>query len=381
MKINLVLALFCVLNSAEAIDYWLYSSPSEESMNRDLLANLGEKFTEGQYGYIDHMLIIKNGTIVYEKSYEHDYAKINEGRDTTYRYYNANLYPYHKNTGLHSMQSVTKSITSVVIGIAIANGDFPDVDVKMMEFFAEDDVQHLDNKKQNITIEDLLTMTPGFEWNEFSVPYHHPKNDCRLMEESSDWITFVVNRPMAYAPGTHFAYSSGVSQLLSAIFYKSAGMTISDYAKKHLFAPLGIQDFYWQETPKGLPDTEGGLFLYPGDLAKIGQLYLQEGKWGELQILPKNWVRDSGQMHVSDTGLYGDGKQNRGFGYHWWILPYAIGEKTSRIYAALGYGGQRLFIVPGHDLVAVFTGWNIYEFDALHIRVFQDFVLKAVENQ
>ena len=182
MKINLVLALFCVLNSAEAIDYWLYSSPSEESMNRDLLANLGEKFTEGQYGYIDHMLIIKNGKIVYEKSYEHDYAKINEGRDTTYRYYNANLYPYHKNTGLHSMQSVTKSITSVIIGIAIANGDFPNVDVKMMEFFAEDDVQHLDNRKQNITIEDLLTMTPGFEWNEFSVPYHHPKNDCRLME-------------------------------------------------------------------------------------------------------------------------------------------------------------------------------------------------------
>ena len=213
-------------------------------------------------------------------------------------------------------------------------------------------------------------MTPGFDWDEFNVPYNHPENDCRLMEESADWVAFVVNRPMAYPPGERFTYSSGVSQILSAIFLKSVGITIADYARDHLFWPLEIREFYWQKTPQGLPDTEGGLYLHPQDLAKIGQLYIQEGKWEDRQVIPKAWINASVELHVRDTGLYGDGNQNRGFGYHWWLLPYNTNEKASKIYTALGYGGQRLFIVPDHDLVAVFTGWNIYDIGSLHIQLF-----------
>lgn len=349
-------------------------------MNDDLLAELDQAFKKGQYGYIDHMLILKNGEIIHDSVYDHDYTKTNVGKDPDYRYHNAELYPYYKSTDLHTMQSVTKSITSAIIGIAIDRGDFPGVDAKMMDYFPHHQVQNLDDKKRQITIENLLTMTPGFDWDEFSVSYNHPKNDCRLMEESPDWVEFVVNRPMAYAPGEHFTYSSGVSQILSKIFLNTSGITISDYAKKHLFFPLGIRDFYWQTTPQGLPDTEGGLYLSTRDLANIGQLYLQKGQWEDQEIIPKTWIKDSVKLHVPDTKLYGNGKQNRGFGYHWWILPYTVQEKTSRIYTALGYGGQRLFVVPDHNLVAVFTGWNIYESGALDIRVFQSFVLKSAET-
>ena len=147
-------------------------------------------------------------------------------------------------------------------------------------------------------------MTAGIEWDEFSTPYHSPKNSCRQMEESEDWVKFVINRPIAYAPGTHFEYSSGISQLLSHIMLESTGVPIDEYAEVHLFRPLGITESFWQKTPQGLSDTEGGLYLQPHDLAKIGLLYLRDGMWEGKRILPEGWVEASVRPAVEHTNLY-----------------------------------------------------------------------------
>jgi CubicO group peptidase (beta-lactamase class C family) len=238
-----------------------------------------------------------------------------------------------------------------------------------MKFFNEGDILNVDQRKRNITLEDVLTMRTGIQWNE-SIPYTDPRNSCIRMEASNDWVKFVINRPMDNEPGTVFEYNSGATQLLSFIIKKSTGMYIDKYAEKYLFGPLGIRSYYWKRTPTKLPDTEGGLYLEPLDLAKIGALYLADGVWQGKQILPKGWVQSTVKPHVEDVAP-GSPTNNYGYGYQWWLMPNK-NNPTAYIYTCAGYGGQYMFVVPGADLIAVFTGWNIYKAPRLHSNVIFD---------
>jgi CubicO group peptidase (beta-lactamase class C family) len=158
---------------------------------------------------------------------------------------------------------------------------------------------------------------------------------------------------MASEPGDKFVYSSGVTELLGQILKKTTGKDPDDYARERLFGPLGIEAWYWKKTPTGLSDTEGGLYLTARDLAKIGYLYLKDGVWEGERILPQGFVAEAVAPLVTASG-------GRKYGFQWWLLPNE-GSKDSWTPAALGYGGQFLFVVPEHDLIAVFTGWNIYD--------------------
>jgi CubicO group peptidase (beta-lactamase class C family) len=171
---------------------------------------------------------------------------------------------------------------------------------------------------------------------------------------------------MAEEPGQSFVYNSGATQLLSYLIWKTTGKQTDAYAKEQLFGPLGITDFYWKHTPKGLADTEGGLYLAPRDLAKLGLLYMKDGVWEGKRILPETWVKSS---TVPRTATNVDGLA---YGYQWWLSPDA--------YVAWGYGGQLLLVAPRHDLVAVFTGWNIYEKPSLDPRLALERVLAAVRK-
>ena len=188
------------------------------------------------------------------------------------------------------------------------------------------------------------------------VTYTDPANSCANMEKSQDWIQFVLDQPIADAPGAKFVYNSGATELLSYLIKKGTGKQAHEYAAEQLFAPLGISESYWKTTPTGLADTEGGLYLTARDLAKLGYLYLHDGVWDGKRLLPEGWVKASTSPLV-DTRPGVD--RSRKYGYQWWVLPY--GKDGQHAYAALGYGGQRLIVVPEHDLIAVFTGWNIYE--------------------
>jgi CubicO group peptidase (beta-lactamase class C family) len=170
------------------------------------------------------------------------------------------------------------------------------------------------------------------------------------MEASRDWIQFVLDQPMAAEPGSVFVYPSGVTELLAEVLRKATGKQADAYAAEHLFGPLGISRFSWKRTPTGHPDTEGGLYLTPRDLAKIGYLYRNDGVWEGRRVLPEGWVAAS-TRHQSDPGSEGGGMK---YGYQWWVLPGAPSA-----FAGIGYGGQLLVVVPALELIAVFTGWNI----------------------
>jgi CubicO group peptidase (beta-lactamase class C family) len=289
-----------------------------------------------------------------------------------YNYYDPEWHPYYKETRLHTIQSVSKSVTSALIGIAIERGEIPDVDTKIMGYFEEYKLLFQDPLKKSITLRDLLTMTAGIKWDEFSYKYTDPLNNAATMESSSDWIKYILALPMELEPGEKFVYNSGITVLLSHILYKATDMHIDEYAEKYLFGPLGIDSFYWKKTPTGLVDAEGGLYLSTRDFAKFGHLYLNNGKWSEKQVLSPEWVKST----MSPDTLI-DGSKRR-YGYQWWLVPYT-GGSNKWIYSGSGYGGQYLLVFPEYDLIVVFNGWNIFDIPRPTIEYLSLRILESVQ--
>jgi Beta-lactamase len=350
---------------------WPKAAPESVGIDRAPIAALDRDLQTAKYPYVDSMLVIRCGRDVYERRYAHDYEKIyykeahtrgplNARLTGIYNYFDPHYHPYYQGTGAHTMQSVTKTVTSVTVGIAMYRGDFhAGLDTPIMKFFDASKVKNLDDRKRRITLKDLLTMRSGLDWDE-DLPYNDPHNGSSAMEATEDWIQFVIDRHMTHEPGTFFAYSSGVAELLSYVFQKATGQDVEAYATEHLFKPLGFEHQYWKRTPLGVVDTEGGLYLRPEDLAKIGFLYLHDGVWNGQRILSADWVTQS-------TTPSTDARRGMKYGFLWWLVPH--GKPTpSLAWAALGLGGQRLLVVPEDQLLLVFTGWDILESSTLNNR-------------
>jgi CubicO group peptidase (beta-lactamase class C family) len=259
------------------------------------------------------VLVIRHGYIVFEKYFA----------------------PYDAISS-HSLFSCTKSFVSALVGIAIDKGYITDVNRQVLSFFPQNSFADPDPSKQAITIENLLTMSSGLNWLEADETYD------KMYSSSRDWVKFVLDLPMAVRPGLMFNYSSGCSHLLSAIIQKTSGMNTYDFARATLFGPLGIKDPSWERDPSGIPIGGWGLSLSPRDMAKLGYLYLHEGKWEGKQIVPAHWVRSSTQPRIKADG----GWQ---YGYQWWV------DQSLSFFAAIGRYGQSIFVVPSLDLVVVFT--------------------------
>jgi CubicO group peptidase (beta-lactamase class C family) len=343
---------------------WPAVKPGAVGLDAGALASFDADIAAGKYGLVDSLLVIRDGKQALARSYAQDYGKIygelatregplNHDISGPYNYFSTQFHPYYRHTSLHTMQSVSKTVTSITIGVAIGRNEFPaDLDAPILKYFDEYRIANMDERKQRITLRNLLTMTAGFEWNE-DLPYNDPKNSCDVMEANYDWVQYVINRPMAAEPGKSFVYSSGVTQLLSHIFKKATGKNVDDYAAQYLFQPLGIA-YHWKHTPTGLPDTEGGLYISSASLAKIGFLYLKNGKWQGKPIVPENWVKASvtSAMTVEDEG------RHWGYGFQWWLQPW--GKSPEKFaWAARGLGGQELRVVPESNLIVVMTGWDL----------------------
>jgi CubicO group peptidase (beta-lactamase class C family) len=312
---------------------------------------------------VDGMLVVRNGQIVFEKTYRHDYERLFAGKGAPgmYNYYDPAWHPYYERGELHTLQSVSKSVTSALVGIAIGRGELPGVDAPLQPYLAGLELPDQDPRRAKLTLNHLLTMTAGIRWDESTIDYTDPANSCAAMEASQDWVRFVIGQPMAAEPGQAFVYNSGVTQLLAHVLKQATGKHAHEYAAEHLFAPLGIERHFWKQTPTGLVDAEGGLYLTARDLAKIGYLYLKDGSWEGRRVLPEGWVKAS---ITPSTQRLTVGSASPNYGYQWWLLPRDP-KAPARAYAALGYGGQHLIVVPDRELVAVFTGWNIYGGPAL----------------
>jgi len=354
---------------------WPESTPNEQGLDAAALDRLDAEFAAGRHGYVDSLLVIRNGRVVYEKFYKHDYdtpfaAQPAQPRGP-YNYYDPDWHPYYQRGPLHTLQSVSKSVTATLVGIAIGEGHIAGPDVSAAPWFDDYPPADADPRRAAMTLHDLLTMTAGIQWDEDSYPYTDPRNSCAAMEASDDWTGYVLSLPMAAAPGSTYVYNSGATMLLDHILFRATGQHALAYAEQRLFAPLGITGYYWKQTPTGETDTEGGLYLTARDLAKIGYLYLHDGMWEGRRLLPEGWVAQATSPHSNP------GEEPWRYGYQWWLLPY--GEHGAQAWAARGYGGQRLLVLPEYDLIAVFTGWNIYDTPPLDGAFALDRVLEAIE--
>jgi CubicO group peptidase (beta-lactamase class C family) len=321
-----------------------------------VIDSINLEINNGSYGLIDRFMVIQNDEILADFKYVQDYETIAKKYDTTdhqYNYNHPNWHPYYKQTELHTLQSVTKSVTSILLGIALDLNEDYNVRTKVIPMFTDYEIEALDKRKNAITIEDLLTMRSGLMWQEGD--YTDLSDDCIAMESSNEWIKYVLDKPTDTIPGTRFEYNSGASVLLGKIVRIITGKRIDKWAEEKLFEPLGITDYYWKKTPKGEIDTEGGLYLKAEDLAKLGTLFLNNGKWKNQQIVSESWVTASLSPVVPDVNPENESKV--GYGYQWWIPEHSNGQMN--IFAGNGYGGQFLMVTPEYNLIVVFNGWNI----------------------
>src|SRR5262249_203131 len=205
----------------------------------------------------------------------------------------------------------------------------------------------------------LLTMQAGWDCG------FEPK-EARLFEmrRSRDWLQFMLDLPMVAEPGTRFAYCSGNPHVLSAILSQSTGTNALEFARKELFSPLGIPDFYWPADASGHTHGWGDLQLRPRDMAKLGQLFLQRGRWEQRQILSESWVTNATSAQVQQT------VNKDHYGYAWWVK----GADHPGMFEAVGRGGQRINIWPAKDMVIVFTEGEFEPSDLAQ------FILKALKS-
>jgi CubicO group peptidase (beta-lactamase class C family) len=305
---------------------WTVAAPADHGLDPARLDALVERIRAGTVRDIHSLLIVKDGRLVLE-----------------------HYFGGHAADRLHMQQSVSKSFTSALVGIAIEKGAFEGVEERVLDFFPGSmPVENLDERKRRITLDDLLTMRSGTDYHERGPGSPH----FQLNDLSRGWTAFILDRPMVREPGTHFQYDSGAVILTSELIRRRYGVHADAFAEKHLFAPLGIERFRWYRNDDGHPHTGGGLSLRSRDMARFGLLYLREGRWEDRQIVPRAWVRASLKRHVEfDSPRHGA----VGYGYWWWVYPPDPAGAGMDVYAACGFLGQYIFLVPEHDMVVVVT--------------------------
>jgi len=237
-----------------------------------------------------------------------------------------------------NMKSASKSVISALVGIAIDRGVIESVDTRVADYFPEILAASDDPGKQQITIENLLTMQSGLETTS-------NRNYGRWVL-SDNWVEFALNQPLVAEPGTRMLYSTGSTHLLSAILTQASGMTTKQFAQEHLSSALGFSMSYWSQDPQGIYFGGNDMEMTPRQMLEFGRLYLHDGRHDNEQVISRSWVQDSHEPHArSPRG------QGRFYGYGWWLRDLA----GMQVPVAWGYGGQLIFVVQELDLVVVAT--------------------------
>lgn len=300
---------------------WRSCAPDEVGMDPKKLKELNEeiRLLLEMNIEIHSLIIIKDGYIVAEQYYSDEYGP----------------------EDLHRIYSCTKSLTSAMLGIVSGDGLLGSLDQAMISFFPEYEIQNMTQEKEAISIEHLLTMSGGLEWYELEYPYSDERNTFRQWSNSGGGLKYVLDRPMIASPGEEYSYNTGISHVLSGILQKVTGVRSDSFAVERLFTPLGIDEFYWPVDSEGTAYGGSGVRLRPRDMARFGYLYLNNGLWDGMQIIPESWVEASRQKHMKRKYI-----SDSYYGYQFWVSDY-------NTYSAVGYGGQWITMVPEHDLVVV----------------------------
>jgi CubicO group peptidase (beta-lactamase class C family) len=301
---------------------------------------------------IHGILIVRHGKLVFEEYFYH-----------------------YSRTNWHDQASVTKSITSLLVGLAIEQGYLIGVDQLVLPFFEEyQPLPAPDERRERITIQDLLTMQHGIGCNDWerSSPTYWKKD---YYSQHPDMVAWTLSLPMAFAPGEQYSYCSVTTVLLGAVLSKATEMSVQQFSKKNLFAPLGITSYAWMVTPGGWADTAGSMQMTMRDMAKLGQLTLQGGVWNGQQVIPQAWIEESVRQHVK---LDFNQSWGKGYGYLWWLSDVQINGQRVHSFAASGAGGQVITVYPELDMVVVITGWNIDPDNGEPFQIMERYILPAV---
>ncbi len=337
-------------------DGWETESLEDAGLDVAIMTELRNRIVDQSYQNIHSMLLVRNGKLAVEEYFS---GKNSDGKPQV----------YERDT-LHSVQSVTKSVNSLLVGIAIDRQLIPGVEQEVSTFFPDAPGLFANDEKNPLRLKDCLTMTAGLQWRESGIPYTDPRNDAHGLNRSSDPLRFVLERPRTEAPGRRFLYNTGISVILGQIVHQASGLLADEFAGRYLFEPLGISKYRWGKLPNGDIHTGGGLWLRPRDMAKIGYLCLSGGKWQGKQIVSENWIHESTRQQTP----------YRGYGYQWWLRSFRLRDRAIEAVAAQGLGGQFIIAIPDLQMVAVFTGWNLNALTEQPFDMLQQFVLPATES-
>lgn len=355
----LLLASACSLspsltNSATDRDHdWSRVTLDGSGFDLDRMQRLSERLESGALPNIHMVLIEHNARLVYEKYLSGDDQSW--GTSIGHREFDVD--------SLHDLRSVSKSITSLLLGIALGENFEAELSRPIVDYFPELAGEFADGVEQ-VTLRQVLTMTAGFEWNEMEVTYASLNNDARRMYYAPDPVAYALGKPLVSKPGERWYYNGGMTMVLAAVIEKVSGQDFLEFAQQTLTAPLGIHEKQvewrglgnWSQRPS-LPSAASGLRSTARSLAKVGAMVLDGGRWQGRQVVPRKWIEASIRRHTEQTfanwsldGIYG-------YGFQWW--PGNFGGEYGEFSAitGVGLGGQRLFIVPERDLVVtIFAG-------------------------
>lgn len=350
----------------------LQVAPMEKvGIDTSLIIEAVDRIEKGKYGEIHSILIYKEHKLVLEEYFQgHKYQWDAPNHRGEFTNWNKKM--------PHALQSVSKSFASICIGIASEKGFIKSVEQSIFDYLPGYQ-QYNNNNKDYVKIEHLLTMTSGFQWDEWNAPLSSVKNDAiGVYFSDKNPVEFVLQRPLVAVPGTHFTYSGGDIQILGEILKNATGMKIDEFSAKYLFEPLGIESFdWWLKYKTGEISTAGGLKLTPRDMLKIGVLFLNGGVWNGERILSKEWIDKSGNPFDSnyDIKIPGEDLGTVGYGYTWWTKQYTESE---RMFFALGWGGQKIIVLPELNAVVIFTGAN-YKSKVRQYSILVKYILPAIK--
>ena len=356
-------------------DGWETSSMERVGMLEGPVMDLLKQLRTQNEHNVHGILVARRGKLVVEAYFPGEHVELAKlGDEISFPYT-----VFDRNT-LHLLASASKSVTSILFGIARDKGIVRSVDETMFSFFPE--YSYLsDQLKERITIAQMLAMTSGLPWNE-GYPYDDIRNDWVAMVHDQDPIAYVLGKPAFAEPGTRFRYNSGTTNLLGEIISRRSGITLAEFARHHLFAPLGIRTFEWYGFPNApeMAVASSTLYLRPRDMAKIGQMYLDGGVWNGTRIVSRSWVAESTSKIVdlpdSESPIPG---YVYGYGMQWWLGRFST--SGAEFLLAAGFGGQLIVVLPEVQMVVVFTAGNLTDPDyGALLAMVDNHILRALSN-
>ncbi len=346
---------------------------SEVGIDSTLIYRGLNRIIAGKYKEVHSLLIYKDNKLVLEEYFPgHKYKWDGPGHHGEIVSWNREM--------LRDIKSVTKSITSTCIGIAIENGFIESIHQPIFNYLP--DHQHLKTpEKEKITIEHLVTMTSGLEWDEWSAPLSSAKNDIiGIWFSEKDPLTFILEKPLVHPPGSSFTYSGGNMIILGEIIKNATQMEIDKFSEKYLFDPIGIDSANWTiRYPNGVIEAAGSIEMTPRSMLKLGITFLNHGQWLKDRVVSPQWIEKVTTPFPGNHGinLPGVASGKHDYSYSWWLKTYYHSGRKINLYNAGGWGGQKIMILPDLDTVVIFTGGN-YTSSVKTFKILERYILPAV---